>query len=47
MGDTIEQQREALLTVYSGEDWKKRVKKMSPTQLTSIYLRLKAQGKVK
>lgn len=44
---TTEIQKEAILKVYSGEDWKKRLQKMKPNQVTAIYLRLQGQGKIK
>lgn len=42
----IDQKREALKGAYSGERWIKKVEKMSDDQVTAIYSRLKAQGKV-
>jgi hypothetical protein len=43
---TTETYKAALLTVYSGDAWKQKVKKMSEKQITAIYLRLKGQGKL-
>lgn len=44
---TTEQQKTALIDVYSGDAWKMKVRKMSSAQITAIYLRLKGQGKIK
>lgn len=43
---TVEQQRQALLGAYSGPKWQQKVKKMSDSQVTAIYLRLKQQNKL-
>jgi len=40
-------EKEALFAVNPCDAWKQRVKKMSPAQISAIYLRLKEQGKVK
>lgn len=40
-------QQEALLSVYPGDAWKQKVKKMPAAQISAIYLRLKGQGKIK
>lgn len=42
-----DQMRIAVAGAYSGEAWATKVKKMSESQITAVYLRLKAQGKVK
>ncbi len=42
-----EVQKEALLSVYSGEAWKQKVQRMKTAQISAIYLRLKEQGKIK
>lgn len=43
----VNQQREALMKVYTGPAWIQKVKKMTEAQVTAIYLRLKSQGKLK
>lgn len=40
-----EEARREVLKVYPG--WKFRIKDMTDDQVTAIYLRLKAQGKLK
>jgi hypothetical protein len=40
------QKREAVKGAYSGDKWKQKVDNMSDDQITAIYIRLKAQGKV-
>jgi hypothetical protein len=40
-------QREAVKGAYSGDKWLKKVASMSDSQITAIYLRLKAEGKIK
>lgn len=42
----IEQKREALKGAYVGPGWLKKVKAMKPNQVTAVYLRLKAQGRI-
>lgn len=44
--DDISKKREALLAAYPGDSWKYKVKKMSDSQVTAVYLRLKGQGKI-
>lgn len=39
-------EREELKKAYSGEKWTAKVDKMSDSQVTAIYIRLKAQGKL-
>lgn len=39
-------QREQLKKVYSGAAWAKKVNLMNASQVSAIYLRLKAQGKI-
>lgn len=41
-----DQKRDAVRGAYSGDKWKKKVDDMSDDQVTAIYIRLKAQGKV-
>lgn len=40
------QKREALKKVYSSKRWADKVDKMSPAQVTAIYLRLQAEKKL-
>lgn len=44
---SIEQMREALKRTYPGENWEKKVDKMSEAQVHSIYTRLLSSGKIK
>lgn len=39
--------RSIVTSVYKGEGWKKKVQKMSDSQVTAIYMSLKKQGKVR
>lgn len=41
-----EKERRALLDVYSGDRWRRKVTDMSDEQVVAIYLRLKQQGKI-
>lgn len=43
----IEQKRQNLIAVYSGNAWKQKVNKMSPLQVIAIHQRLVLQGKIK
>jgi hypothetical protein len=45
VGDN-QHEREAVKAAYPSDSWKEKVDKMSPAQITAIYLRLKAQGKL-
>lgn len=39
--------RNAVINYYGGgKHWKEKVKNMTDSQVTAIYLRLKAQGKI-
>lgn len=40
-------ERNALANAYPGRAWKDKVKKMSDSQVTAIYLRLKQQGVIR
>jgi hypothetical protein len=42
----IEKKREALIAVYPGPKWHRKVIAMSESQVIAVYMRLKAQGKV-
>lgn len=42
----IANKREALYRAYSSEKWIQKVKQMSDSQVTAIYLRLKSQNKI-
>lgn len=44
--DDISRKREALIAAYPGKSWRKKVTKMSDSQVVAVYLRLKQQGKV-
>lgn len=43
---TVDKQREALKSVYSGRRWVQKVDHMTNEQVTAIYLRLKMQNKL-
>lgn len=45
MGDASTE-REAVKAAYPSDSWKEKVDKMSPAQVTAIYLRLRAEGKL-
>jgi hypothetical protein len=45
VGD-VSTEREAVKAAYPSDRWKEKVDKMSPAQITAIYIRLKAQGKL-
>lgn len=40
------QQREELKKAYPSQRWAEKVDKMSAQQVTAIYIRLRAQGKL-
>lgn len=42
----VMQQREALKGAYSGYKWIQKVKEMSDSQVTAVFLRLKSQNKI-
>lgn len=44
---TESKERAAVSAAYSGDKWAQRVKKMPDDQISAIYLRLKAQGKIR
>lgn len=44
---TVQEERTALTSVYPGRAWSEKVRKMSDSQVTAIYLRFKEQGKIK
>lgn len=46
MASDLEMQ-EQVMKAYSGEEWRNKVRRMRPDQIAAIYLRLKAQGKLK
>lgn len=47
MSEQEAREREAVKNVYSGSTrWAEKVDKMSPNQVTAIYLRFKAEGKL-
>lgn len=43
---TTEQMRQALLTAYSGQKWREKVKRMSDGQVFVVYNRLKNNNKL-
>ena len=43
---TVTEMRKQVAAAYSGDEWKKKVAKMSDAQITAIYMRLRSQGKV-
>lgn len=43
---TESREREAVKAAYPSGKWASKVTKMSDQQVTAVYLRLKAQGKV-
>lgn len=44
---TESKERLAVSQAYPGEKWAQKVKNMSDTQITAVYLRLKTQGRIK
>ena len=40
------QEREALKKAYPSKRWAEKVDRMSEAQITAIYIRLRAQGKL-
>lgn len=44
---TVPAERTALASVYPGKAWSEKVRRMSDSQVTAIYLRFKEQGKIK
>lgn len=40
-------ERMAVASVYSGKGWKDKVNKMGDAQVTALYLKFKADGKIK
>lgn len=42
-----DEERAALKSAYPGEEWQKKVKSMSDSQVVAIYRRLKGQGVIK
>ena len=45
--DSDYKQREELKKAYPGrEEWSAKVDKMTPSQVTAIYIRLRSQGKL-
>ena len=43
---TVEQMREAVRRVYSGEKWDTKVSRMSESQVVAVYWRFKANNKL-
>jgi hypothetical protein len=46
MAESTDKTRHALLQAYPGKGWAKKVNKMTDSQVTAVYLRLRAQGKI-
>lgn len=49
MGNTEQEQaqeKEAVKAAYPSKKWKSKVDNMSPAQITAIYIRLRAEGKL-
>lgn len=44
---TIEQMKERLIEVYPGELWRKRVERMRPAQIVSVFKTFEINGKFK
>lgn len=44
---TVTEMRKQVTAAYSGEDWKKKVAKMTDAQVQAIWFRLSNQGKLK
>jgi hypothetical protein len=42
----VERKRQALLTVYPGDKWADKVKKMPEAQVIAVYMNLKRQNKL-
>ena len=43
----IEQMRTVILSVYPGDGWKQKVKKMKDNQVMAVYMRFLQEGKLK
>jgi hypothetical protein len=39
-------EKEEILKVYKSDSFREKVEKMSPAQITAIYIRLKNEGKL-
>ena len=46
MAMSTDQMRERVAQAYSGENWRKKVYRMSDNQIVAIYYRLLRQGKI-
>lgn len=44
--DDMSKKREAVMSAYINPTWRERVKNMTDSQVTAIFLRLKAQNKI-
>lgn len=42
----VQQQRAAIANAYPGPSWAKKVQTMSDAQVTAVYLRFVANGKI-
>lgn len=44
--DDVSQKREAVMSAYNNPTWHSKVKNMSDSQVTAVFLRLRAQNKI-
>lgn len=44
---SVEQMRSEIAKAYQGDDWAKKVKKMTDAQVIAVYYRLLDQGRLK
>lgn len=44
---SVDAMRQAVVMAYPGDNWKKRVQKMSDDQVIAVYKRLRLMGKIK
>jgi hypothetical protein len=44
--DDMSKKREAVMSAYNHPTWRDKVKNMTDSQVTAIFLRLKAQNKI-
>lgn len=42
----VERKRALIKGAYSSQSWEDKVARMSPAQVTAVYIRLSAQGKL-
>jgi hypothetical protein len=46
VSDSTEAKRQELLKLYPSQKWRDKVIKMSPAQVTAIYIRIRDEGKL-